>query len=248
MKFKKLYEDRVFNKLLNHFGIPNYRKIEKHLEELGIKNYKILENGLVNVNGDVNISRETLFEIPVQFGKVTGNFDCSNNHILHLRGAPKEVGGNFNCSNNIIESLKDAPEKIGGNFNCSRNKLTSLKNSPEKVGGDFDCTGNKIKAHLTGITKEIGGKFKSSNKLLNFKYEESLNKEDKEDKEDKENKEKIYSLTVQEIVDHYYKKDRFNAIKNINSYIRLVKKDPKINMANLLKAKEILKLYNIRRR
>ncbi len=72
-------------------------KIIQFLEEHGIKNYSINEDGIVDVDGDVDLSDKNLTSIPVQFGRVSGWFDCSHNQLTSLKGAPREVEGWFYC-------------------------------------------------------------------------------------------------------------------------------------------------------
>jgi hypothetical protein len=55
--------------------------------------YTTQSDGTVDVNGDVNMYNMKLTEIPVKFGKVTGNFHCDNNQLISLEGAPQSVGG-----------------------------------------------------------------------------------------------------------------------------------------------------------
>jgi len=125
--------------------------------------------GLVDVNGDFNCSSKGAKTLRgVKFGKVSGHFDCRNNQLTSLAGAPQEVGGGFDCSNNILTSLKGAPQKVGGYFSCSNNKLTSLKGAPKKVGRDFYCGGNSLTS-LKGAPQKVGGWFDcSSNKLTSL--------------------------------------------------------------------------------
>ena len=126
----------------------------------------------------------------INFGKVTGNFDCSRLGLKSLKGAPTEVGGNFDCSNNKLTSLEEAPTKVDGSFNCSENQLsslegaskivgkdfncfenhlTSLKGAPRKVGGDFDCYGNQLTS-LEGAPQTVGRDFSCfSNQLTSLK-------------------------------------------------------------------------------
>jgi len=58
--------------------------------------------------------------------KVQGNFDCSNNKLTSLEGAPKTVDGSFNCNNNELTSLEGSPDIVKGAFYCRQNKLVSL--------------------------------------------------------------------------------------------------------------------------
>ena len=115
----------------------------------------------------------------LNFGKITGNFDCSEldlislkgaptkvgedfycfkNHLTSLEGAPTEVGRDFWCGSNQLTSLKGAPQTVGGRFSCSRNKLISLEGAPQTVGGNFDCCYNKLTS-LEGAPKTVVGWF-----------------------------------------------------------------------------------------
>jgi hypothetical protein len=156
-----------------------YNTIEEILEELYIQRYTINDDGTVDVAGNVDISRKGLKEIPVQFGEVTGTFDCTENKLSTLEGAPIKVGGSFDCHDNKLTSLEYAPKEVGaafactknklsslegspkevsGGFYCSRNNLSSLKGAPEYVGRDFDCAHNNFTS-FEGAPKKIGGDF-----------------------------------------------------------------------------------------
>jgi hypothetical protein len=75
---------------------------------------------------------------------VYGNFNCSYNQLISLKGSPQTVGGNFNCSHNQLTSLEGAPQRVDRIFDCSDNSLTSLEGAPQEVGGDLDCDKNPI--------------------------------------------------------------------------------------------------------
>ena len=94
----------------------------------------------------------------INFGKVTGNFDCSIIGLKSLKGAPQEVGGYFSCYNNQLTSLKGAPQKVGGNVYCHSNRLTSLEGAPQEVVGNFYCDGNRLTS-LEGAPQRVGGNF-----------------------------------------------------------------------------------------
>lgn len=102
------------------------RSFEEWIDFLKIKNYFITENKagekIVNVDGNVDLSDKDLEEIPIKFGIVRGNFDCSNNLMLRsLKNCPRIVMGNFDCSRNAIDDLNLLPDIIGGDLNCSLN-------------------------------------------------------------------------------------------------------------------------------
>ena len=98
----------------------------------------------------------------IDFGKITGKFNCSFLGLTSLKGAPREVGKHFICSNNKLTSLKGAPQIVGGDFDCYENQLTSLEGAPQKVGEGFDCSWNHLTS-LKGAPREIGGGFDCSN-------------------------------------------------------------------------------------
>ena len=122
-------------------------------------------------DGDLNVNDLSIFVsededgFTVNFGKVTGNFNCSSLGLKSLKGAPQEVGGNFYCIWNKLTSLKGAPQEVGGKFDCSRNQLTSLKGAPQKVGWTFDCPDNKLTS-LEGAPQKVGSWFDCHNNYL----------------------------------------------------------------------------------
>lgn len=119
-------------------------EIKQLCDKYGITNYTI-ENGLVNVNGDVDLSDNKLTKLPVQFGTVTGSFVCYNNKLTTLKGSPHTVGEDFYCGINKLTSLVGSPREVGGHFICSFNKkLTSLKGAPDLIEGIFKCDNTPV--------------------------------------------------------------------------------------------------------
>ena len=123
------------------------------------------------LNSDIlsNFISEDKDGFTINFGKVTGNFECSYLGLKSLEGAPQIVDGDFNCMNNQLTSLKGVPQTVGENFNCSDNYLTSLEGAPQKVGGGFNCMNNLLTS-LEGAPKKVRGWFYcSNNKLTSLK-------------------------------------------------------------------------------
>ena len=133
MKYLKLYEN----------FIQTDSEIHELCKKYGITNYTI-NNGLVDVDGDVDLYDENLTKLPIKFGNVSGNFYCSSNQLTTLEGAPESVGDGFYCRNNQLTTLEGCPKSVGGNYYCSKNELTSLEGTPESVGGHFYCYNNNI--------------------------------------------------------------------------------------------------------
>lgn len=137
--------------------LKTVEEIENWLDVHGVDNYTIFKNDLtVDVLGSVDLSFGLLKSIPVQFGKVGGDFDCSYNQLTSLAGAPKEVGGSFICGSNYIFSLEGGPSVVGGGYNCSHNQISTLKFAPISVGRHFALESNKLEA-LDNMPKHIGG-------------------------------------------------------------------------------------------
>ena len=117
------------------------------------------DTGLVDVKGNFYCSDSELGDfMGIQFGRIGWNFDCSNNSLTSLEGAPREVGGSFDCSSNSLTSLEGAPQEVGENFYCTENKLTSLAGAPQEVWGNFYC-GRSLLTSLAGAPKVVDGDF-----------------------------------------------------------------------------------------
>ena len=119
---------------------------------------KNLPKGYV-IDGDVDLSEKGLTELP-DFSKikVKGYFDCSENQLTDLKGAPSTVGGGFHCYKNQLTTLEGAPSEVGGTFNCSSNQLTTLEGVPIEVNGYFDCSNNQL-TDLKGAPSKVGWNF-----------------------------------------------------------------------------------------
>jgi hypothetical protein len=134
-------------------------------KKYAIENWSINSEGLVDVDGNVDLSLSGLKKIPLRFGHVSGYFKCPHNHLTNLEGCPHTVGRYFDCNNNELTSLEGCPQKVGRGFYCWNNQLTSLKGCPQEVGGGFYCRNNKLTS-LEGCPKSVGGHFSCGNSQL----------------------------------------------------------------------------------
>lgn len=104
-----------------------------------------IKNGIVNVNGDVILNKDSkvsrLTNGLFSFGKVSGTFFCSLTQITSLEGSPREVGNSFICAYcNNLKNLKGSPREVGGSFICKFcSNLTSLTGLPKSIKKDFAC-------------------------------------------------------------------------------------------------------------
>jgi hypothetical protein len=110
-----------------------------------LEHYRINNDGSVDVDGSVNLNNRRLdFGIPLQFGKVTGDFGCNSTQISSLVGSPKWVGGNFFSYQNHLTTLEGAPIYVGGTFNCHGNRLTTMEGIPKYIGRSLSLSHNKL--------------------------------------------------------------------------------------------------------
>ena len=130
--------------------------IKKFNINIQINHCIILENGMIDVHGSVQITNTSLRKLPLRFRKVDGDFYCHANKLEKLDGVPKTVMGDFNCANNQLTSLKGAPGFVGRDFACHENLLTSLKGCPKHIHGNFNAFLNQLET-LEGAPDVIDG-------------------------------------------------------------------------------------------
>lgn len=129
-------------------GSPNIYGIEG--------TFTINDNGVVDVDGYVELNNLELDELPLKFGYVSGKFECNENKLTSLIGSPYEVGGYFSCCDNLLTSLEHCPSEVGEGFYCENNKLTDLDVS-SIIGGDLYCGGNEIDPNNYNFYGEVKG-------------------------------------------------------------------------------------------
>ena len=133
MKYIKLFEAK-----------QTESKVAEICKKYGIENWSISSEGLVDVDGDVDIMTQRLKRLPLNFGYVNGHFYCNDNELTSLKGSPIEVSGDFLCVYNKLTSLKGSPKVVRGDFYCHKNRLTSLEGGPQSIGGNFYCYENEL--------------------------------------------------------------------------------------------------------
>lgn len=83
-------------------------------------------------------------ELPVAFGHVKGNFSINTNGLKSLKGCPNIVDGHFDCDQNDLVDLQGAPEHTGSFYARSCN-LTSSKGVSKTINGGLYIWGNTLK-------------------------------------------------------------------------------------------------------
>ena len=81
-------------------------------------------DGVKTIKGSVRLEGHGLKELPdLSDVEVLGSFDCSNNKLKSLKGAPLSVGGWFDCSYNELTTLEGAPQTVDKIFMDHCNKI-----------------------------------------------------------------------------------------------------------------------------
>lgn len=130
--------------------------------KLGAANSKITikENYEVDIEGDFNTGIFGEDRFPVNFGTVSGNFDCSLSALTTLEGGPIFVGKKFDCSGcTRLNSFEHAPLlcHIFSGHNCA--KVTELKMSKTVVNGSFSISNCDLLKNLIGSPSVVGKNF-----------------------------------------------------------------------------------------
>jgi hypothetical protein len=145
-------------------------QIQTWLDKVGIKNYTITSDLIVNVDDSVDIKSLSLTHFPVQFGVINGDFICSQNQLISLKGAPYEIKGNFSCQGNQLTTLEYCPKKVKSSIDLGNNKLVSLKGLPNICNGDLDLRSNQLTS-LEGCSEIVLNTFICSfNKLYSLEF------------------------------------------------------------------------------
>lgn len=122
-------------------GYLTDNKIDLICKFYEIYNYTKNSDKTIDVDGDVYLQGKNLKKLPLKFNIVNGNFNCSENYLTSLKGAPVFVAKEFSCRDNHLTDVKHAPLSVKGNFNCSQNKLTSLQGYPNDAK-QMNCWSN----------------------------------------------------------------------------------------------------------
>lgn len=84
--------------------------------------WKINDEGKVDIDGSFSIFNCPLYEMPFEFGKVTGSFVWKDGHLRTLKGSPDFIGENFNIAGcRDLNNFEHGPRKVMGAINAHNN-------------------------------------------------------------------------------------------------------------------------------
>lgn len=132
-------------------------QIRKVLRHLNLDHKSTINDDLtVDVDGLCVICNENLEQIPVSFGRIDGDFDCSINKLKSLHGSPRTIDGDFYCTQNNIDNLDGFPNYVRGDCWLFENNIKTLHNIHKLrikfgTGATLDLSRNPIKSHILGL-------------------------------------------------------------------------------------------------
>lgn len=145
-------------------------EISNWLDAMKVSNYIINDDLTVDVKGDVKLIDKFLTYLPIQFNEVLGDFVCSQNKLITLKGMPKTIKGSFVANNNQLTSLAYFPKHIEEDINLGSNQLTSLEGLPKKCYANLDVRSNHLTS-LKGCSEQVKSGFICSfNQLSSLEF------------------------------------------------------------------------------
>ena len=128
-----------------------------------------IENGEINVVGNVKL--RGLAQIPVKFGTVDGDFNCSFCGLTLLNNLPHTITGSLLAAHNKFTDLTGCSKNVGKDIIMNSNKsLRSLMGCPINVNGTLDlynCDINNLQGIAENVEKDL---MIGNNKLGNLSY------------------------------------------------------------------------------
>lgn len=122
--------------------------------------------GVVSCIGNIVVKNDKKFsKLPVSFGEIKGDFVCAGAGLMTLEGSPTSVTGAFDCTNNKLTTLHGAPRTVGS-FHCETNQLSTLDGCPETVTHEMSCDYNQLTSLVGGPTNHMQVGFTCSHNLL----------------------------------------------------------------------------------
>ena len=123
--------------LIYESEIVGNSKTQQYIQSIFDSLVPSTQEGYFRYNGSIYLKNQNMKKLP-DFSNVfvDGNFDCSENDLISLEGAPCFVSDGFDCSFCEIKSLAHAPKYIGKYFDFSHNRVVSL--------GSIDMTDEPI--------------------------------------------------------------------------------------------------------
>ena len=135
--------------------------------ELDYKDFNINKDFSVDIYTNIDLRNLNINRIPITFGIVEGNFDCSDNKLSNLVNSPFLVEGKFICRDNELYSLIRGPIVLEGYY-CQNNFLQDLE------GMVLGNTAKEVRVSSNQIVKLKEKDFQNLKNIENLSVDENL--------------------------------------------------------------------------
>lgn len=150
-------------------NLTNQQEIKAFLKDYCSIDYCQIDDDLtVNCFHSVYI-KKPLHELPIQFGRVEGDFVCSEMTLQSFKGFPHTIEGSLIARQNELSNFDYFPQNIEGDIDLYCNNLTHLYNLPLHHKYSLNLNDNLI-VSCVGLPEVIGRSLKiMSNELTSLK-------------------------------------------------------------------------------
>jgi hypothetical protein len=100
-------------------------------------------------------------KLTIKFGKITGNFICSDLGLTSFYNFPHTITGRLTADKNNFGNLGGLSTVNAQNYILHECNLTSLEGSPKRVNGGFLVSYNPNLGDLKGSPEKVGGAFRA---------------------------------------------------------------------------------------
>ena len=111
------------------------KEINYVCKKYDIKNYTINSDMSIDVDSNVYLYLANLHELPLNFNRVNGIFDCGFNYLKSLKGAPNYLSSIFSCNSNELESFQYCPESDTNAYFFQNNNIRTFDYFPNIKAG-----------------------------------------------------------------------------------------------------------------
>jgi hypothetical protein len=133
----------------------SYEKSIQFLNEYKIRGCTVNPDGVIHKQGEVDIIYFRGETLPVQFGRVSGNFVANRSNLTSMIGFPREVGGNVYVEYvSSLSSIEGIPLMIGLDLLCKQanfKSLAGIDKMVKQIGRGVDFYQKPTPTHILGL-------------------------------------------------------------------------------------------------
>lgn len=115
IKRYKIFEDHI---------ATDIDEVEFELDKYEIEGYTVTEDLYVSVDGNVYLDDYVMYDLPVYFDRVKGDFVATRCRLCSFGGIPKVTYGHLDVSNNYLKDFDISYFPIAKSYNFDNNQIS----------------------------------------------------------------------------------------------------------------------------